>query len=72
MGSKFHLIGCSQKTVLYVLKVLLLLSFPKFYHACHLDANGIKQGSDSKLTDIHAGEYRKIAFLGTNYSVCDE
>ena len=51
-----------------MLKVLFL---SKIYPACHLDANGIKTGSNSTITDKHAAEQGKTVCLGTNLSVCD-
>ena len=52
IGSNIHLIYCSQKTVVYVEGIFLY----KIYPACKLDANGIKPGSNSKMTDKHALE----------------
>ena len=39
------------------------MAFFKINPACHSDANGIKPGSNQKMTDKHAAEYSK-AVLG--------
>ena len=41
------------------------------HQARHLDANGIKQGSDSKMTDKHSAEHSNTACLGVDWPVCD-
>ena len=51
-----------------MLKVLIL---SKIYPACHLDANGIKPGSNSKVTDKHTAEHSNTACLGVDWPVCD-
>ena len=38
----------------------------KINPACHNDANGIKTGSNSKMTDKHVAECSKAAYLGVN------
>ena len=43
----------------------------KIHPACHNDANGIKAGINSKMTDKHAAECSKAVYLGVNLSVCD-
>ena len=55
MGSCIHLINCSQKTVDCLESFL-----SKFYPACHFDANGIKLGSNSKMTDNRATTSEKL------------
>ena len=42
----------------------------KIHPACHYDANGIKAGSNSNMTDKPAAECSKAAYLGINQSVC--
>ena len=42
----------------------------KINPACHNDANGIKAGSYSNMTDEHTAECSKAAYLGVNLSVC--
>ena len=41
-----------------------LTFLPKIYPACHNDTNGIKSGSNSKMTVKQAAEYSKAACLG--------
>ena len=50
-----------------MLKVLYL---SKIYSACHLDVNGIKPISNSKMTDKHTAEHSKTACLGIYWPVC--
>ena len=50
------LIYCSQKTVVHVHVNGFL---KKFIQACQSDANGIKPGSNQKMTYKHAAEYSK-------------
>ena len=38
----------------------------KIYPVCQNDANGIKAGCNSKMTDKHAAECAKAAYLGVN------
>ena len=43
---------------------MFMLTFvSKIHQACHYDANGIKAGSNLKLTDKPAAECSKAAFL---------
>ena len=49
-----------------MLKVLIL---SKIYPACHLDANRIKPGSNSKETDKHTAEHSNTACLGVDWPV---
>ena len=49
----------------------MLTSLSKIHAACHNNANGIKAGSNSKMTDKHAAECSKAMYLGVNLSVCD-
>ena len=60
MGSNIHLIDCSQKTVVYVEGIILSI----LYSSCHLDVNGIKQGSNSIMTEKHTAEHSKPVCLG--------
>ena len=53
--SNIHLIDCSQETVACAKGIILFTIHP----ACHLDANGIKPGSISRMTDKHAAEQWK-------------
>ena len=50
-----------------------VLYLSKIYPACHLDVNGIKPGSNSKMTDKHTTdtEHSKPASLGIYGPVCD-
>ena len=49
------------------LKFMFMLTFiSKFHPACHNDANGIKAGSNSKMTGKHAAECSKTAYFGIN------
>ena len=43
----------------------------KIYPACHLDSNGIKPGSNSKMTDKHTAEHSNTGCLGVDWPVCD-
>ena len=52
--------------------MFMLTFLSKIHPACHNDANGIKAGSKSNMTDKHAAECSKAAYLGVNLSVCDE
>ena len=46
---------------------MFMLTFSsKIHPACHNDANGIKAGSNSNMTDKHAAESSKGPFLGVN------
>ena len=38
----------------------------KLLQACRIEANGIKPGSDSKMTDKHDAEFSKTLCLGVN------
>ena len=51
-----------------MLKVLFL---SKIYPECHLDLNGIKQGSNSIITNKNTAEHSKTARLDIYWSVCD-
>ena len=51
-----------------MLKVLFL---SKTYPVCYLDANGIKPGSNSIMTDKHTAEHSKAAYLGIYWPECD-
>ena len=51
--------------------MIILTILSKIYPACHNDANGIKAGSNSNMTDKHVAECSKAAYLGVNLSVCD-
>ena len=62
MDSKIPFIHCSQETVVHVQVNIL----PKVLQASHNDANGIKPGSNTKMTDKHDAEYSKNACLGVN------
>ena len=48
-----------------------LTVLPKIQQACRNNANGIKPGSNSKMTDKHAAEHSKNACLGLNKYVCN-
>ena len=43
--------------------MFMLTFLSKIHQACHYDANGIKAGSNLKLTDKPAAECSKAAFL---------
>ena len=43
----------------------------KIHPACHYDANGIKAGSNSKMTDKPAAECSKAANSDINQSACN-
>ena len=43
--------------------MFMLIFLSKIHQACHYDANGIKAGSNLKLTDKPAAESSKAAFL---------
>ena len=43
----------------------------KIHTTCHLDANRIKPGSNSKMADKHAAENSKSACMGVNKSMND-
>ena len=49
-----------------MLKVLFL---SKIYSACHLDVNGIKPGSNSRITDKHTADHSKTVCLGIYWPV---
>ena len=51
-----------------MLKVFFL---SKIYPACHLDANGFKPQSNSKMTDKYTAEHSNTACLGIDLPVCD-
>ena len=44
--------------------MLNVLFLSKIYPACHYYAKGIKPGSNTKITDKHAAEYRKLCVFG--------
>ena len=46
--------------------MFMLMLFFKIHPACHSNANGIKPGSNQKLTDKHASEYSKTVCLDVN------
>ena len=62
LNSKIPLIHSSQETVVHVQVNML----PKILQASHNDANGMKPGSNTKMTDKHDAEYSKNACLGVN------
>ena len=62
MDSKIPFIHCSQEIVVHVQVNIL----PKIYPEGHNYANGIKPGSNTKMTDKHDVEYSKNACLGVN------
>ena len=43
----------------------------KIHPSCNNDANRIKAGSNSNMTDKHAAERSKASYLGVNQSMCD-
>ena len=43
----------------------------EIHSACLNDANEIKAGSNSNMTDKHAAKCSKATYLGVNLSVCD-
>ena len=43
----------------------------KINPAWHSDENGIKPGSNQKMTDKHAAEYTKVVCCVVNESVCN-
>ena len=45
--------------------------FFKIHPACQSDANGIKLGSNQKMTDKHSAEYSKAVCWDVNLSVRD-
>ena len=52
--------------------MLKVFFFSKIYPACHLDANGIKPASNSKMTDKHTAEHSNTIWcLGVDWPVCD-
>ena len=51
--------------------MFMLIFLSKIHPACHYDANRIKAGSNSKMTDKPAAEYSKSAYLDVNLSVCN-
>ena len=55
-------IHCRQITVVHV----QVNVFFKIHSACQSDANGIKPGSNEKMTDKHAAEYSKTACWDVN------
>ena len=46
--------------------MFMLTFLPKIHPACHNDTNEIKAGSNSNMTDKHATECSKAAYLGVN------
>ena len=51
---------------------MFMLTFvSKIHPASHYDANGIKAGSYSKMTDKAAAECSKAAYLDVNSSLCN-
>ena len=67
MDSNIPFEQCSRtNVVMYKLEVL-----PKIHQAYRNDANGIRTGSNSKITDKHAAVYSKTACLELNKSVCN-
>ena len=51
--------------------MFMLTFLSKNHTAYHNDANGIKAGRNSNMTDKHAAECSIAAYLGVNLSVCD-
>ena len=51
--------------------MFMLTILSKIHPACHSDANGIKPGSNSNMTDKHAADCSKAAYLCINESVCN-
>ena len=49
----------------------MLAFLSKIHPACHNDTNGIKAGSNSKMTDKHAAGCSKSKSFCVNLSVCD-
>ena len=47
----------------------MLTFLSKIHAACHNDANGIKAGTNSKMTDKHAAECSKAMYLGVDLFV---
>ena len=43
----------------------------KIHPVRHLDANRIKPGSNSKMTDKHTAEHSNTACFGVDWPVCD-
>ena len=43
----------------------------KIQTARYFDVNGIKPGSNSKMTDKHKAEHSNTACLGVDWPVCD-
>ena len=51
---------------------MLMQIFLSIIHpAYHLGVNGIKPGSNSKLTDKHTAEHSNTTCSGVDWSVCD-
>ena len=46
--------------------MFMLTVLSKILSACHNDADGIKAGNNSKMTDELAAECSKAAYLGVN------
>ena len=46
--------------------MVMLTFLSKFYPACHNDADGIKAGSNSEMTDKRVAECSKDAYLDVN------
>ena len=59
------LIFLNSNKILFKLKDDILSKIPPVCHMDH-DANRIKPGSNWKMTDKHATEYSRTAFLGVN------
>ena len=55
-----YFLHCSWITVVHVHVKFLSKTHP----ACHNDTNGIKAGSNSKMTDRQAAESSQAAYLG--------
>ena len=53
-------IHCSWISVVHVHENTLV------YPLCRNDVNGIKPGSNSKMTDMHVAEYSKTSCFGAN------
>ena len=64
VGQKYF-IHCSR--IAYVDVNILSKNHPER----HLDANGIKPGSNSKMNDKHTAEHSNTACLGGDRPVCD-
>ena len=62
---KYVFIHCSRITVVNVHVYISSKMNPE----CHNDANGIKAGSNYKMTDKHVAGCSKVVYLGVHLSV---